>query len=283
MHNTAFSTRERGSLAGTGIGLRGPHFEQLLAAPSRVPWLELLADNFLARGGLVPAQLQRIAAQFPVTLHCVGMNLGGVDALDRHYLERIRAIARQTDAAIISDHLCFTALNGRHYHELLPLPYNDDVVEHVAKRIRQVQDMLEQRILVENVSAYVRASSTLSEGQFIAAVAQRADCGILLDVNNLYVNQINLGTDAEAALRALPIERVAEIHLGGYEDKGRYLLDAHSRPVSDPVWELFDKAVAMLPEVPVCIEWDNDIPPLETLLAEARRATALQSRHRAVA
>ena len=278
--DTAFPDGGRGSVSGVGIGLRDPHFEQLMGEDHGVPWVELLADNFLARGGLPPRQLERIAARYPVTLHCVGMNLGGTDALDLAYLGDIRRIARQVEPAWISDHLCFTRHAGRHYHDLLPLPFSDEAVRHVADRIRQVQDVLGRPLLVENVSAYLRAAAPLSEAEFLSAVCDEADCLLLLDVNNLYVNQVNLGLDAAQALTTLPLERVREIHLAGYEDKGDYLVDAHNNPVSEPVWQLYADLLARRPDAAVCIEWDNDIPALEVLLAEAQRARRLMHKVR---
>lgn len=268
----ALPVRERGFLSGVGIGLRDPHFDQLMADPQGVPWVELLTDNFLARGGLVPRQLERIAERFPVTLHCVGMNLGGTDPLDFDYLAQVKEVAARTDAAWISDHVCFTAFAGRHYHDLLPLPYHDDALRHIAARIREVQDFLGQRLLIENVSAYVRADAPLTEAGFLHALCKEADCDLLCDVNNLYVNQVNLGADAAEALRCLPLERIREIHLGGFEDKGEYLVDAHNNRVSEPVWQLFAALVAAIPQTPVCIEWDNEIPELRVLLDEANKA-----------
>ena len=276
--DTAFPNGGRGSVSGVGIGLRDPHFDQLMSEDHGVPWLELLADNFLARGGLTPRQLDRVAQRYPVSLHCVGMNLGGVDPLDRSYLDEIRRIADQAGAEWVSDHACFTAHGGRQYHDLLPLPYSDEAVRHIAGRVAEVQDHLGQRIAIENVSAYLRVDAPLSEAAFLAAVCDEADCTLLLDANNLYVNQVNLGLDARQAIAELPLERVREIHLAGYEDKGDYLIDAHNNRVSDPVWTLFAELMQAVPHVPVLIEWDKDIPPLATLLAEAERAGAIVRR-----
>ena len=276
--DTAFPAGGRGSVSGVGIGLRDPHFEQLMTGDHAVPWLELLADNFLARGGLQPRQLERIAQRYPVTLHCVGMNLGGVDPLDFEYLAEIRRISRTVRPAWVSDHLCFTSHAGRHYHDLLPLPFSDEAVHHIAGRIMQVQDFLGRRMVVENVSAYLRVEAPLSEAEFLTAVCAEADCELLLDVNNLYVNQVNLGLDAQQALASLPLARVREVHLAGFEDRGDYLVDAHNNPVSEQVWGIFEDLVARLPEVAVCVEWDNDIPGLAVLLAEAHRASGLIGR-----
>lgn len=271
----AATPRPRGSVSGVGIGLRDAHFEALIDDDHGLPWVELLADNFLARGGLVPRQLERIAERYPLTLHCVGMNLGGTDPLDVDYLDDIRALAARAQPAWISDHLCFTRCAGRHYHDLLPLPFSDEAVRHVAARIRAVQERLGRRLVVENVSAYLRADAPLSEAEFVAAVCAEADCELLLDVNNLYVNQVNLGLDAGRAIERLPLERVREVHLAGYEDRGDYVVDAHNARVSEPVWTLFREVAARVPDVAVCVEWDNDIPPLHVLLDEAGRARGL--------
>lgn len=277
---TAFPVGERGSVSGVGVGLRDPHFERLMSEDHGVAWVELLADNFLAAGGLTPRQLERIAARFPVTLHCVGMNLGGIDALDRDYLAGIRQIADRVEGAWVSDHLCFTGHAGRQYHDLLPMPFSDEAVMHAAARIRQAQDLLGRRLLVENVSAYLRAQAPLSEGEFLRAVSEEADCELLLDVNNLYVNQVNLGLDAREALATVPLERVREVHLAGYEDRGHYLVDAHNHPVSEPVWALYAELVARRRDIAVCVEWDKDIPPLEVLLHEVCEARRIRDRSR---
>ncbi|MEN8178455.1 MAG: DUF692 domain-containing protein [Pseudomonadota bacterium] len=272
---TTFPPGERGLVSGVGIGLRDPHYKQLLAGQHGVPWLELLADNFLAPGGMTRVQLNKIAETYPLTLHCVGMNLGGVDPLNFDYLGSIRELAEHVGPAWISDHLCFTQYQGHHYHDLLPLPYTEEAVRYVAKRIRSVQDFLESHLLLENVSAYVKSDSPMSEAEFLTAIAEEADCYLLVDVNNLYVNQVNLGLDAMQALQSIPLQRIREIHLAGYEDKGRFLIDAHNNPVSEPVWDLFAHLVTLAPDVPVCIEWDNNIPPLEVLLDEAARAASI--------
>jgi len=261
------------SIAGAGIGLRHCHLEQVLRERPPVPWLELLADNHLADGGPERAWLDALGAHYPLTLHCVGMNLAGCDPLDRTYLQRIRALRERTGAAWISDHLCFTAHERRHYHELLPFPYTDEALRHVSERVKAVQDQLQAPLVVENVSAYLRfTDSTLSEAQFLAALTRATGCELLLDLNNLYVNHVNHGDDIDAYLAALPLARVREVHLAGHAVKPGYLLDAHNDHVSPPVWALFRRLVRALPAVPVLIEWDNDIPALPVLLAEAERA-----------
>lgn len=242
-------------------------------------WFELLADNHMADGGLTGAQLHAVCAHYPVTLHCVGMNLAGTDPLDRDYLRRVRVLRDRSAAAWVSDHLCFTAHNGRYYHELLPFPYTEESLAHVTGRVLAIQDLLGEQLVVENVSSYLRfAGATLSEAEFLAELARLTDCLLLLDVNNLYVNQINHGEDPDTVLAALPLERVREIHLAGHEQKDGWLLDAHNGPVSASVWALYARVARLLPEVPVLIEWDSDIPPLSVLLEEAVRAEALRSK-----
>ncbi len=277
------ASRGRGAgLAGTGLGLRSAHIGRVLSEHPPVPWFELLADNHTAPGGLIPRQLAAVRADYPVTLHCVGMSLGGTDPLDFGYLRGIRQLIRRCEPVQVSDHLCFSSHASHQYHDLLPLPYTEEALHHVAERIRRVQDFLGVRLLVENVSSYLSfRHSTLTEAQFLAALTELADCDLLFDVNNAYVNQVNHGTPAREALRQLPPERIRELHLAGYEDQGGYLIDAHNHRVADPVWALYAEVIERLPEVPVLIEWDNDLPPLETLLDEAARAEQIRASHSA--
>jgi uncharacterized protein (UPF0276 family) len=255
------------------VGLRSPHIEQVLKDLPPVPWFEILADNHTAPGGLIPRQLEAVRSHYPVTLHCVGMSLGGTDPLDMDYLAGIKRLVRDYEPAWVSDHLCFSSHRHREYHDLLPLPYTEEALQHASERIRRVQDYLGERILVENVSSYLEyRHSTLSEPDFIAALAVDADCDLLFDVNNAYVNQVNHGSPAGAFLDILPLERIREIHLAGYEDKGGYLIDAHNSRVTAPVWTCYAETMRRMPDVPTLIEWDNDIPAFEVLLEEARHA-----------
>lgn len=266
-------------LRGVGIGLRQPHAARLIEQKPAIDWLEVLTDNFFSAGGIIHQQLEALCAHYPIALHSVAMSLGSTDPIDWDYFKRIRTLKQRYQPKIISDHLCFTSFEGVQFHDLIPLPCNEETVSHVAQRIRQIQDFLDHPLLIENISSYLTyRESTMREMEFLNAVAQSADCGILLDLNNLYVNSCNHGFDAEAALSEIDWARVGQIHLGGFEDKGSYLLDAHSRKVSDPVWELFKKFAVLKPETPILIEWDNDIPSLETLLEQvkiARDALAL--------
>lgn len=265
------------TIAGVGIGLRQCHIDGILSERPPLPWLELLADNHLADGGITVEHVNTLARLYPLTLHCVGMNLAGTAPLDPGYLDRIAALHRRSAAAWVSDHLCFTAVDGRHYHELLPFPYTEESLRHVAARVQAVQDRLGTRLVIENVSSYLRFStSALTEAEFLAELCRSTDCALLLDVNNLYINQINHGEAPEVALAALPLDRVQEIHLAGFEAKGSWLLDAHNGPIAPEVWSLYAMVLERLPApVPTLIEWDNRIPPLPVLQAEARRAAAI--------
>lgn len=276
---------ERQAVRGTGIGLRTPHIKQLLDKNWDIPWLEILSDNFLSPGGLDLALLDRICKRYPVTLHGVNLSLGGASPLDMDYLKAIKQLSRRTSAVWISEHACFSHgdlvnpnntpnIRGSHQsHDLLPLPYTEETIHHLANRINQVQDFLGEQILLENVSAYLGyKSSEMSEGEFLACVAEKSDCLLLLDINNAYVNARNFGGDPMTFFNALPMHRVKEIHLAGYADKGAYLLDAHNNPVSDAVWQLYESVIEQLPNTPTLIEWDNDIPELEVLMAETEKA-----------
>ena len=265
-------------LQGTGVGLRSTHIGRILSERPAVPWFEVLADNHVAAGGLIPRQLAAVRADYPISFHCVGMSLGGTDPLDHDYLRTLKRMIDTFEPTQVSDHLCFSSHASYHYHDLLPLPYTEEALQHVSARIKQVQHILGVRILIENVSSYLRfRHSTLTEPQFLAALCEEADCDLLFDVNNAYVNEVNHGAPAADFLWHLPRERIREIHLAGYEDKGAYLIDAHNNRVSDAVWALFAEVMRELPEVPVLIEWDNEIPELEVLLDEALRAETFRN------
>lgn len=264
-------------ISGVGIGLRSQHIQEILTAlPNTLPnigWLELLADNHLAEGGLDVAQLEIIAEHYPLTLHCVGMSLASVEPLDLDYCQKIKALSKRVNANWISEHLCFSAALGMYSHDLLPIPYNEETLAHCVQRVVQIQEVLGERILVENVSSYMTfENSNMSEIEFINALAEQADCDLLIDVNNIYVNQLNHGLDAEAYIDQLPLDRIKEIHLAGYQQQDNFVLDAHNNPVSEPVWQLYQRLIEKRPSIPTLIEWDNDIPPLAVLLGEAEKA-----------
>lgn len=264
-------------LSGTGIGLRACHLDQVLAEQPDVPYFELLADNHVAPGGLVRAQLDAVAARWPITLHCVGMNVAGTDPLDLAYLVQMSMLADRTGAAWISDHLCFTACHGRQFHDLLPIPYTSDALDHVVGRVQAIQEMLGRPLVLENVSAYVRfRDSQMSEAQFLSELVARTECRVLLDLNNLYVNHVNNDESMTAYLAALPLTAVVQLHLAGFERQGDLLVDAHNNPVSPPVWSLCLEVMKRLPTVPALIEWDNDIPPFAALQQQAQKAEQIR-------
>ncbi len=260
------------------MGLRSPHVKEIIETRPNLDFFELLTDNHLCDGGYARQQAYLIREHYPVSLHCVGMSLGGTDPLDFTYLDKIKTLARELEPMHISDHLCWTSYQSHHAHDLLPLPYTEEAVHHVSRRIRNIQDYLETTLVVENVSSYLEfAASELNEWEFLATVAEESGSQILLDLNNIHVSHYNNGTDAVEYIENIPLDRVAEIHLAGFEHKGEYLLDAHNNRVSDPVWELYRQITKKTLSIPTLIEWDNDLPPLETLLCEAGKARGIQS------
>ena len=266
-------------ITGVGVGLRSQHISGVLSDLPEVLWFELLADNHMAVGGLIPAQLEAICHHYPVTFHSVGLSLGSTDPLDLEYLGKLRALMQTHNVAWLSEHLCFTSLGGRHSHDLLPIPYTVESLKHMVGRIQQVQDFVGERILVENVSSYMEFSeTTISEADFVCEVAECADCWLLIDVNNIYVNMVNQGINAESYIDQLPVDRIREIHLAGYEDHGDYLLDAHNNPVSQEVWSLYSRLIHRAPNTPTLIEWDNDIPSFDRLCQEAQYAQEIQAK-----
>lgn len=272
---------------GFGLGLRPEHYADFRARPARawgVDWLEIISENYLVPGGKPLAQLDAIRRDTPLVMHGVSMSIGSADPLDRRYLRALRGLADRVQPAWISDHLCWTGVDHRNLHDLLPLPRTRAVLRHVASRVRQVQDLLDRRLVLENVSSYVAwAADEMSEAEFLVELLQLADCELLLDVNNVHVSAVNHGFDALAFIRALPPERVRQIHLAGHETTPEGLIDTHDQPVADAVWALYAQALAHLGPVPTMIERDDDIPPLATLVAELERARAIAARCEAVA
>ena len=262
-----------------GLGLRAAHTDRILREQPDVAWFEVLMDNHTAQGGLIPMQLAAVRNHYPLSLHCVGMSLGGVNPLDMNYLLTLKRMMRTYTPAQVSDHLCFTNYGRHHFNDLLPIPFTIESLRHVGDRIDIVQDCLGTRILVENLSSYLEfEASEMSEAEFISELVVRTGCGILLDINNIYVNEFNHGSSARAFIDSIPIEHVGEVHLAGFEDKTDYLIDAHNNRVSDPVWVLFEYYLQQAKGAPVLIEWDNDIPELDVLLEEAATAQAIISR-----
>lgn len=269
---------------GFGLGLRAAHYERILADNPAIDWFEAITENYLVPGGAPLHNLTRIRERYPLVLHGVSLSIGSTAPLDREYLSRLKALAARIEPAWISDHLCWTGVGGHNLHDLLPLPYTEEALRHVVERVRIVQDVLGRRILLENVSSYVEFhESCLTEWDFLSALAEEADCLILLDVNNVYVSSINHGFDPYTFLHAIPIHRVQQIHLAGHEDHGDYLIDTHDQPVADPVWRLYAAAIRRFGPIATTIERDANIPPLDELQRELAAARTVAERARAEA
>jgi hypothetical protein len=263
---------------GHGIGLRTPHFPRFLEERPPVDWVEAVTENFMAPGGRPIAVLEKVRSEVPVVLHGVSLAIGSVDPLSERYLDELAALVRRIEPALVSDHLCWGTHRGQYLHDLLPLPYTEEALAHVEPRVAQVQDRIGRRILLENPSSYVAyRDSTLTEWEFLAELARRSGCGILLDVNNVYVSARNLGFDPIRYLEGIPAGAVGYFHLAGHGDRGKYLLDTHDHAVPEPVWDLYRAAVGRFGRVPALVEWDDAIPPLEDLVAESRRAAAIEA------
>jgi uncharacterized protein (UPF0276 family) len=263
---------------GVGVGFRVPHHQRVLDDCPPMDWFEVISENFMVSGGSPLDNLARLAASYRVVPHGVSLAVGSVEPLDRDYLARLRALVDRLDPPWVSDHLCWGRAPGVHLHDLLPLPYTAEAVEVVVERVKRVQGTLERPFALENVSSYMtfRASS-MTEWDFVTEVAERADCGLLLDCNNVYVSSRNHGFDAAQYIDALPADRVVQMHLAGHTDKGAYLLDTHSEPVCDEVWSLYRRAVGRCGAVATLVEWDDAIPAWELLAREADRARAMRA------
>jgi uncharacterized protein (UPF0276 family) len=262
---------------GFGLGVRPTHYAALLGEQrGAVDWLEALTENYLGLGGQPLHYLERLREHYPLVLHGVSLSIGSSDALNVAYLRDVRALADRFEATWISDHLCWTGVDGINTHDLLPVPFTREALEHIAQRIDQAQNILGRRLLIENVSSYLTFDNAeLTEYEFLAELATRADCLLLLDVNNVYVSSVNHNFDALVYLDALPAERIQQIHLAGHSRRGPYLIDTHDAPVPDAVWELYAEAVRRFGAVATMIERDDNIPPLEDLLAELSRAKTI--------
>jgi len=268
---------------GVGIGLRPRHYPELLEAASPralgIDFLEAISENHVVDGGRPVRVLSALRERVPLVLHGVSLNVGSTDPLDGDYLRRLDAAARRFEPAWLSDHLCWTGVGGENLHDLLPLPCTDEALVHVADRVARVQDRLGRRIALENVSSYLAFhADRMSEAELLAGVAERADCGILLDVNNVFVSAHNHGFDADAYVKALPPERVFQVHLAGHSEGDGLLIDTHDHPVRDEVWALFERTLRHTGPVSTLIEWDDRIPALAELVAEAARARAILER-----
>ena len=264
---------------GFGLGLRTSHYAEILAttpAASGVDWFEILSENYLDGGGKPLAMLDQIRRDYPMVMHGVSMSIGTPDGPSDAYLRSLQTLIARVQPLWVSDHLCWTGTQGKNLHDLFPLPYTDEAIATVVRNVRRVQDVLGRRILLENVSSYLSFSAdTCTEWDFVAAVAEQSDSLILLDVNNVYVSSVNHGFDTQDYLRALPPERVQQIHLAGHSRQGDCIIDTHDQSVADPVWALYADAVRRFGKVATMIERDDQIPPLSELAAELRHARAL--------
>jgi uncharacterized protein (UPF0276 family) len=286
--NAARAATDSPMPARAGIGLRARHHLEVLSESPAVAWFEAHTENYFADGGAHVSVLARIRANYPLSLHGVGLSLGSADPLDTQHLKRVRRAVNRFEPALVSEHLSWSSVGGRFANDLLPLPYTDEALRHVISRIAQVQDFLGRRILIENVSSYLQFEcSRMPEWEFLSAVAAESGCGILLDLNNIYVAARNLGFDAQRYLDAIDPRAVQEIHLAGHSSVGfegqELLIDTHGAPVCDAVWNLYRAALRRFGDVPALIEWDTEIPALEVLMAEAAKAEALRADARALA
>jgi uncharacterized protein len=259
-----------------GIGLRAPHYRELLTTDARIGWLEVHSENYFGAGGQPLHFLERFHERFPLSLHGVGLSLGSVDPLARHHLLPLKALIERFEPRFVSEHLCWGSVDGRYLHDLLPLPYTEEALAHFCERVDEAQEFLGRRMLIENVSSYLQfEGADMYEWDFLAAVARRTGCGLLLDVNNIYVSAMNHGFDAREYVDAIPSAAVEEIHLAGFDVSGDLLVDTHGRRVADDVWSLYRYTIRRLGTVPTLIEWDTDIPALPVLLGEAAKAAAI--------
>ncbi len=270
-----------------GIGLRAEHYDAVLEQQPRVGWMEVHSENYFGAGGKPRGYLDRIRRDYPISLHGVGLSLGSTDELNRAHLTKLRDLMHRCEPLLVSEHLSWSSVDGRYFNDLLPLPYTEEAMDHIVSRIMQTQDFLGRQILIENLSSYVTFThSTLAEWDFLTETARRSGCGILLDINNIYVSSVNHGFDPLRYLDAVPAELVGEMHLAGHTrktvDDGMLIIDSHDQPVADDVWSLFAVAAPKFAHAPVLIEWDSSLPPLQDLVAEATRAQHIREARDAI-
>src|SRR5262245_63738105 len=262
---------------GIGVGLRTVHFPHILSARPQVDWFEVLSENFMDTEGRPLRILDQVAERYPARRHGVSLSIGSADPLDLEYLKKLKALAARTRAHWVSDHLCWTGVMGRNVHDLLPMPYSEEALAHTVARVRTVSEILERPLVLENPSSYVEfAQSTMPEWEFLARLAEEADCGLLLDVNNVYVSSFNHGFDADTYIDAIPADRVVQYHLAGHTNKGTHILDTHSDHAIPEVWQLYRRAVGRTGRVATLYEWDENIPAFEVVHAEAQKAAAFR-------
>jgi len=264
---------------GLGVGLRTVHFSHILEHHPQVDWFEIISENFMDSGGRPRYVLEQIAERYQVVMHGVSLSIGSTDPLNWEYLRKLKKLAEQIDAGWVSDHLCWTGVATRNSHDLLPIPFNEDTLRYVVDRVRIVQEVLERPLVLENPSSYVTfADSTMTEWEFISRMANAADCGLLLDVNNVYVSSVNHDFDPVEFIRSVPHERVVQFHLAGHTNMGDYCIDTHDGRVVDPVWELYRLAHELTGGVSTLLEWDAKIPPFDEMHAEVLKARHFMGR-----
>jgi len=275
-----FSSESKPIPARAGIGLRAQHYNEVLSKLPDIGWFEVHSENYFGDGGRPLSYLEAISDNYPLSLHGVGLSIGSADLLDIKHLDKLKKLIRRFEPGLVSEHLSWGSFQGRHFNDLFPMPYTNEALQHMIDRVIRVQDYLERQILIENVSSYLQfESSTTSEWEFISELANQSGCGILLDINNIYVNSRNHAFDPVNYINAIPVEHVQEIHLAGHTVKqfedGEILIDTHDKQVTNDVWQLFDIAARRFNQIPVLIEWDSDIPPLDVLLKEAGKAECI--------
>jgi len=262
-------TSETRPWLGFGLGLRTEHFDEVLSTRPMVDWFEITSENFMVQGGKPLHYLHSIREHYPLVMHGVSLSIGSMDPLDKNYLQGLKELARQIEPAWVSDHLCWTGVDGINSHDLLPLPYNEVAVAHVVSRIQQVQEFLGREILIENLSSYVEfKQSHMSEWEFVSQVSRQSGCRLLLDVNNVYVSARNHGFNPLDYIRGLPGDRIWQIHLAGHSDYGDIVVDTHDHDVPKAVWDLYENTIALHGPISTMIERDDHIPPLAELLDE---------------
>jgi len=261
---------------GYGLGLRSQHYQEILSQQPAIDWFEVITENYLIPGGRPLHNLEKIRENYPIVMHGVSLSIGSTDSLNFEYLAQVKKLAERINPAWISDHLCWTGVEGINLHDLLPLPYTEEALVHVSERIKQVQDYLNRQILIENVSSYISyKDSHMAEWEFLAEVAKRADCKLLLDINNIYVSAFNHQFDPQSYLKAIPIDRVQQFHIAGHTDCGTHIIDTHDQPVVRAVWELYADAVRRFGKISTMIERDDNIPPFAELMQELEQAKAI--------
>ena len=277
--------KEKVNPRGVGLGLRSAHYSHILDTRPQVSWFEAISENYLGlsdsrqppsqnpSGGRLPQILESVRRDYPIVLHGVSLSIGSTDHLDYKYLAALKSLYARIEPAWVSDHLCWTGTEGENLHDLLPLPYTEEALDHLVDRVLRVQDFLGRKIALENVSTYLSyRHSEMKEWDFLGELSRRADCHLLLDINNVFVSSVNLRFDPLEYIRALASERIVQIHLAGHSESGGLLIDTHDHPVTDSVWSLYSNAVKILGPVPTLIEWDEQIPEFSVLQGEAQKA-----------